>query len=83
MTDLEERRRLTVLGQVTWAEPEMGARCADCAYWEAQKVRNGVKVGTCGLVLVHAPRMKLVAFAGESAIACPKFLQRPLVGGLQ
>lgn len=82
MTDLEERMRLTVLGQVTWAEPEKEARCAACAYWAQKSVRNGVEMGFCNLVKAHS-RMKQHLFAGQEAIACSQFLRRPLVGGAQ
>ncbi len=83
MTALEERMKKTVLGQVTWAEPEMNARCAACAYWAEKRTVKGVRLGVCKLVKVHSPEMNTVAFAGQDAIACPKFLRRPVVGGAQ
>lgn len=81
MTSLETRMAMTVVGQVTWAEPEVGEKCASCAYWGLKKVRkDGVKLGVCAMVRVYS-KLNMVPFVGEAAIACPKFLARPAVGG--
>ena len=80
MTDLDTRMSLTLLGQVTWAEPEVGEKCAACAYWAKQKVRkDGTPVGVCKMVKVHS-KLNMVLFAGGVAVACPQFLRRPVVG---
>lgn len=61
--ELAERMRKTVLGQVTWADPDIGKKC-----WECKNYKRGI----CTLVRVVSGKTG-VKYDGKRAIACSKF----------
>jgi hypothetical protein len=68
--ELHERMTLTVKGQLTWANPEMNAKCDLCTHFKPDEKKK--PLGLCALVKAHT-RKKGVLFLGENAIACSKF----------
>lgn len=72
--DLEQRMKLTIKGQLTWADPDRndGARCNICKHF-ARSERVTVKGnGVCALVEAHTKKRGL-PFFGDMAIGCSKF----------
>jgi hypothetical protein len=61
---------MTKLGQVTWANPEMKAKCKDCRHFKHDP--NKPLLGKCALVKAHTKKAG-VSFDGKIAIACSKF----------
>lgn len=72
-TDLAARMRLHVPGQITWPEPTLRLRCADCAHFLHGGGAHGK--GRCDLVYLHS-KVKGANFVGETAIACPQIRRR-------
>ena len=76
VTDLSDRMVLYSAGQVTWPEPSLKRKCADCRLFvrhrlSAKKWKEGR--GHCKQVAnMSLGRQWGVDFPG-SAIACPKF----------
>jgi hypothetical protein len=77
MTAIEDRIMMTHKGQVTWAQPSIGAKCASCAhYFDGKVVRGKNKgFGRCALVKAHT-RKAGVLFDGEKATACSMFMNK-------
>jgi hypothetical protein len=73
VTDLAARMRAHLPGQITWPEPKLRLRCADCAHFIHGGGAHGK--GRCDLVELHH-KAKGVAFIGEAAIACPQIRRR-------
>lgn len=73
MTDLAQRMKLHVPGQLTWPEPELGRTCSECAYFQTADFKTPGK-GRCHLVRAHQ-NVSGLGFDGASATACPKFIQ--------
>jgi hypothetical protein len=68
--ELHERMTITVKGQLTWANPDLNAKCDACTHF---KVEEKIKpLGRCALVKAHTKK-KGVPFNGEIATACSKF----------
>jgi len=68
--ELEDRMKKTIKGQVTWANPDMNAKCDECRHFKIDpKDRT---LGKCNLVKAFT-RKAGVSFLGEIAIACSKF----------
>jgi len=68
--ELQERINMTKLGQVTWANPEMKAKCESCRHFK--KDPNKPLLGKCALVKAHTKKVG-ASFDGKVAIACSKF----------
>lgn len=72
--ELTERMQKTILGQVTWANPDLGKKCIDCAYIaRAVKIKDK-KTHVCTLVLAVSG-IKGVPYDAKRAIACSKFAE--------
>lgn len=76
---LEARMAITTKGQVTWANPDKGAACLHCRFFDRMDgatVRPEGK-GRCTLVEVMTRKNGKGApgqlFAGHRAVACGKF----------
>lgn len=76
MADLQDRMSKTVLGQVTWANPDLGKKCFQCKHIKVhpKPSSDGRKMHQCALVKVHM-RKPGVPFDGNNAIACSMFSQ--------
>ena len=70
--ELVERMQKTVEGQVTWANPELGKKCIDCAHASLSKKPSSHRRHVCKLVRVVSGRSG-VLFDAQRAIACSKF----------
>lgn len=77
MTELNVRMSMTKPGQVTWAEPEIGHKCAACIH-AVKAASNEIKQSDrlaahrCDLVKLHTNK-KGVLFNAYQATACSKF----------
>lgn len=73
--DLRERMANTKEGQVTWANPDLGKKCSECAHadnkWPSAPNR---KTHICKLVRVVSGKVG-VPYDGNRAIACSKFAE--------
>jgi DNA-directed RNA polymerase subunit RPC12/RpoP len=77
MTELNVRMSMTKPGQVTWAEPDIGYKCAACIHAvkaDAKEIKENDKLAAhrCGLVKLHTGK-KGVVFNAYRATACSKF----------
>lgn len=70
--ELAERMQKTVPGQVTWANPDLGKKCLDCAHLTPAPKTKGRPMHICTLVRVVSGS-KGVPYDAERAIACSKF----------
>ena len=68
--ELQERMTKTILGQLTWANPEMNAKCEDCQHFKGEVGK--APLGKCALVKAHTKKVG-ASFDGKIAIACSKF----------
>lgn len=68
---LQERMSMTVIGQVTWANPEMNAKCSECDHYQIDPIKRDR--GVCALVKAFTKK-KGKLYKGENAVACSKFL---------
>lgn len=73
-TPLPQRMALHVPGQFTWPEPLLGKTCAACAQYTTAGFKTEGK-GRCRLVQAHQ-NVAGLGFAGATAVACPKFIER-------
>lgn len=73
---LEARMKMTRVGQVTWAKPELKKSCGGCVHLVGRRdiKKKGVKmsVGRCALVKAHT-RKEGVEFNVVGAIACSMY----------
>ena len=70
-TPLPDRMALHTAGQVTWPEPLLNRRCADCQHFDRRDIKTPGK-GRCWLVRArHGTAGK--AFIGTDTVACPQF----------
>lgn len=80
MTDLRDSMSLHKPGQLTWPEPDVGAWCETCVFFDQGNdisvSRKESGYGRCGLVRLHQ-KVKGVQFIGNEAIACPKYEKDP------
>lgn len=74
-TPLADRMAKHVPGQVTWPEPLLGRTCKDCTFFVAGGFKTSPDKGRCRLVAAHQ-NVQGKGFAGSTAIACPKFVER-------
>lgn len=74
---LEERMKMTVKGQVTWADPgrNSGARCDACRHFARLARANAKGNGVCALVQAHTRKPGL-PFFGDQAFGCSIFERR-------
>ncbi len=70
--ELQERMAKTVLGQLTWANPELGKTCAECKHCATHPKPREFRPNVCQLVKVHTGRVGL-PFMASKAIACGKY----------
>lgn len=70
--DVQEGMNLTVIGQVTWADPEKGMKCSACRFAKLHPKPKPHKPNQCSLVMVHMRRAG-EPFDAKTAIACSKF----------
>jgi hypothetical protein len=74
MTDLAERMKMTVPGQLTWARPELGKKCKECN-WCVRHPKPSLSPPLrhqCKLVFIHSKRHG-IPFDAYTAVACSKF----------
>lgn len=76
MADLQDRMSRTVVGQVTWADPDKGMKCISCKHVRKHPSppSNGYRKYQCRLVFSHT-RKQGHPFDAEKAIACTMFQQ--------
>ena len=67
-----ERMQKTVPGQVTWANPDLGKKCLDCAHITPAPQTKGRPMHICTLVRLVSGS-KGVPYDAVRAIACSKF----------
>jgi len=70
--ELTERMQKTVPGQVTWANPDLGKKCLDCAHLTPAPQTKGKPMHICALVGVVSGK-KGIPYDAVRAIACSKF----------
>jgi len=70
--ELTERMQKTVPGQVTWANPDLGRKCLDCAHLTPAPQTKGKPMHICALVRVVSGK-KGIPYDAVRAIACSKF----------
>jgi len=70
--ELEERMQKTKPGQVTWANPDLGKMCLECAHLEPAPKHKGRAMHVCKMVRVVSG-MNGIPYDAVRAIACSKF----------
>lgn len=70
--ELAERMQKTKLGQATWANPDLGKTCLDCAHLSPAPKPKGHATHICTLVRVVSG-IKGVPYDAARSIACSKF----------
>jgi hypothetical protein len=70
--ELQDRMRMTVDGQVTWADPSKEAKCSSCRHIGKHKKPKLFKEDQCKLVFLIS-RQHGVPFDAKKAIACSKY----------
>lgn len=71
--ELIDRMAMTVEGQVTWANPDLGEKCSACGHFKQIKPRRPSGDGRCSLVLAVTGNNGK-PFYGSCACACSKFI---------
>jgi hypothetical protein len=69
---LEDRMKLTVPGQVTWADPSKNAKCLTCDHVSRLPVKEKTGTHVCQLTKAHT-RKRGIAFTAGNAIACSMY----------
>jgi hypothetical protein len=69
---LQQRINMTVQGQVTWANPEIGRKCIECAHITDAPKPSQRKKHICELVRVVSGK-KGFPYDAEFSVACSKF----------
>jgi hypothetical protein len=73
VTPLNRRIAMHIPGQITWPEPEKGAKRLDCRFFQPERtLKNGTIKGRCGLVKAHQ-RVDGVQFNASASTACSMF----------
>lgn len=72
--ELKDRMVLTLPGQLTWADPEKGAKCITCKHIRRhpKPKMNMQMMHQCGLVFAHSKRHG-VPLDAKRAIACSMY----------
>jgi hypothetical protein len=70
--ELQQRINMTAQGQVTWANPEIGKKCIECANIADAPRPSQRKKHICELVRVVSGK-KGVPYDATIAVACSKF----------
>jgi len=70
--ELQERINMTIKGQLTWANPDLGKKCIQCAHISPAHKPVERKRHVCSLVRLHTGK-KGVPYDAIYATACNKF----------
>jgi len=70
--EIQERINITKQGQLTWANPDIGAKCEECSHFKNDPAKP--PLGKFALVKAHTRKVGK-SFDGRFAIACSKFLR--------
>jgi hypothetical protein len=70
--ELQQRINMTAQGQATWANPEIGKKCIECAHIANAPRPSQRKKHICELVRVVSGK-KGVPYDAIIAVACSKF----------